>query len=198
MLVCNYSLGIKKCNKKYKTLKGLQKHYDILHKENILKSNPMSSFASYMKNYVRKIDIPANNNPSPISKQHKPLGLIPIKRCIKSSSSVSDSKFRLMENQNKLIISQSKRFSLKVKDLERRLKIVERAERANKKYCVVCWDNESNYALVPCGHKIVCGNCAIAVLGGTRKCPVCSHNVYDLMQIWDGGQPCSEESEESE
>jgi len=55
-------------------------------------------------------------------------------------------------------------------------------------YCLVCWDNESNYAFTPCGHKVVCGTCAAQLMATVGKCPMCRNRVYDMIQIWEGGQ----------
>jgi hypothetical protein len=55
-------------------------------------------------------------------------------------------------------------------------------------YCQVCWDNPANYAFTPCGHKAVCGTCAAQIMGAHQKCVLCRERVYDMIQIWDGGQ----------
>ncbi len=55
-------------------------------------------------------------------------------------------------------------------------------------YCQICWDNPSNYAFTPCGHKTVCGTCAAQVMSSHQKCMLCRERVYDIIQIWDGGQ----------
>jgi hypothetical protein len=186
MLVCNATSNSKKCNKKYKTQKGLQKHYDTVHKEQFEKHDPMSSFGSYLKNYVKEMVAP-EYKPEESSDQppQKPVPVNP--------SSSLETRLKLVEDQNKLLMSQNKIYSMKMDELFKRMRNL---EKSNKKYCIVCWDNESNNAFIPCGHKIVCGTCAVSLLGGKRECPVCSQKVYDFIQVWDGGQPQSDEETE--
>lgn len=194
---CNASMqNNRHCNKKYKTKSGIEKHYDTVHKEEMLKSNKMSNFTSYMKSFVTyhetetKDKIPPEQNPEQSNASFSIQSL-------KDSLSIQEiqslqGKIKFLESQNKFLSSQHKIYEMKQKDMSKRLK---KLERATKKYCIVCWENESNYALVPCGHKIVCGTCAFSVLSGTKTCPVCANEVFDLLQVWDRGQPASDEEE---
>ncbi len=47
--------------------------------------------------------------------------------------------------------------------------------------CVICMDAEPEYAVVPCGHLVVCAGCA-AVVGA--KCPLCRGAVTGTMRIY--------------
>lgn len=175
LLVCSapiHSIHSKVCNKKYKTEKGLLKHFNIVHKD---KSRKMDNFVSYYTKYVKKVIAPSTSSS------------IPVPSSAPKSSAVKHSPLELKVN---LLMTQNKILSMKLSDIEKRVKTM---ERQTKKYCIVCWEHESNYAFVPCGHKIVCGTCAVSVLSGTKKCPVCSQTVYDLLQVWDAGRDNSEE-----
>lgn len=70
--------------------------------------------------------------------------------------------------------------------LSARLKKMENKE---KKVCIACWTYESNHALVPCGHKVLCGTCAAAVYQRNPVCPICREQIRDILQVWDNGMP---------
>ena len=50
----------------------------------------------------------------------------------------------------------------------------------DRESCVVCLDEAKSHALVPCGHRCVCGPC------GERlgQCPVCRQAVTMAMRVW--------------
>ena len=215
MLICKYTNNAKLCNKKYKTKHGLEKHYVSVHKDIIMKHNPNISFDNYMDSYVKNdtenvietqvacvddggVDNNVNNgsdnvgnngnNGNNVNNGSDNVGNNG-NNVNNGSESVGNNKIRLLEDQNKLLLSQNKIFDFQLSDIKKRLSVV---EKRNKRYCLVCWNNESNYALIPCGHKIVCGDCSVSILGGKRECPVCSEKVYDLLQIWESGYEESE------
>jgi len=41
------------------------------------------------------------------------------------------------------------------------------------KDCVVCFDNEHDVVIVPCGHYCLCHSCAKEIEKSTKKCPMC-------------------------
>jgi Zinc finger, C3HC4 type (RING finger) len=191
VLSCNASLGNsgKQCRKKYKTEKGIKDHYDIVHKADLESQDSMLSFKSYMESYVKEIFTGSSSDssqPAQIS-QISEVKLVQdgVNQTANQSEERTNTKLKLLETQYNLLSSQHKIVSTKMEDLQMRIKNV---EKLHKKYCIVCWENESNYALIPCGHKITCGTCAFSILGGKRECPVCSQAVYDLLQIWDCGK----------
>jgi hypothetical protein len=70
--------------------------------------------------------------------------------------------------------------------------VVGEIESVNKVYgdekstCVVCWDEENDVVVVPCGHFCLCQKCAGVLQNSTRKCPLCRGEismVVDRSQI---------------
>jgi len=59
---------------------------------------------------------------------------------------------------------------------------VERKISWNSEKCASCSTNRANTVLVPCGHSVVCDDCARALLSIPGfKCPVCCIEVFDLL-----------------
>jgi hypothetical protein len=54
----------------------------------------------------------------------------------------------------------------------------------NAEICASCCTNKNNTVLVPCGHSVICSDCARALLGipGFR-CPLCCVEVFDSQKI---------------
>jgi len=50
--------------------------------------------------------------------------------------------------------------------------------------CVVCWDEEANACLIPCGHTNVCMKCVKNV--NPKKCPVCRFEFEDAVMVATG------------
>merc|ERR1711964_959373 len=57
--------------------------------------------------------------------------------------------------------------------------------------CVICMDNESAYACIPCGHRCVCGPECPMLAGEDlseylkeNKCPMCRKPVQQAMQVF--------------
>lgn len=55
--------------------------------------------------------------------------------------------------------------------------------------CVICYENPSSHAFIPCGHKHICGACCankpmIDALNG--KCPTCSTQFSMILHIFEG------------
>jgi hypothetical protein len=55
--------------------------------------------------------------------------------------------------------------------------------------CVICWENPSSHAFIPCGHKHICGVCSenkAIVDGLNKKCPTCSSPFSMILHIFEG------------
>jgi len=50
-----------------------------------------------------------------------------------------------------------------------------------KTSCVVCLDRVAIMALLPCGHRCACAECA----GGVRDCPICRGKVDKALRVFD-------------
>ena len=50
--------------------------------------------------------------------------------------------------------------------------------------CVVCMDNKKDHAVVPCGHRCICGECA-ADVQESGKCPMCRKPLDFIMKVWE-------------
>lgn len=48
--------------------------------------------------------------------------------------------------------------------------------------CVVCWDEENRYALIPCGHQVLCQQCLVII--DPKKCRVCNMNFTGTLRVW--------------
>lgn len=52
--------------------------------------------------------------------------------------------------------------------------------------CVVCHDEEANFAVVPCGHVCLCSTCSDICIRDDRPCPLCRVNIQNTMRIYLG------------
>jgi len=50
--------------------------------------------------------------------------------------------------------------------------------------CVVCLDVPPVCALVPCGHLVLCAECAEAVMAGSRACPTCRAATTTFLRVY--------------
>ena len=56
---------------------------------------------------------------------------------------------------------------------------------AEETMCVVCFDAPKEYAIVPCGHQCVCGECAEQLTKTrTPMCPVCRGPIRETMKVF--------------
>lgn len=46
--------------------------------------------------------------------------------------------------------------------------------------CKTCIDNLADVVLLPCGHNVCCGQCAVAF----TECPVCQKTVIGRMKVF--------------
>lgn len=56
-------------------------------------------------------------------------------------------------------------------------------EIRKEKCCIICLDNLSSMAFVPCGHKHICKGCAPKFK--SNKCPVCRVPITGLIEIFE-------------
>ncbi|KAJ1479525.1 hypothetical protein T484DRAFT_1958715 [Baffinella frigidus] len=40
--------------------------------------------------------------------------------------------------------------------------------------CVICLEGEKNHIVMPCGHLVLCGTCALFIGTSLSSCPVCN------------------------
>ena len=50
--------------------------------------------------------------------------------------------------------------------------------------CVVCFQNHSEFAVVPCGHRCLCETCAQTVQSKYDSCPMCRNPVSMIIRIY--------------
>ena len=64
--------------------------------------------------------------------------------------------------------------------------VAEATDDAHDTTCVVCMDSRRTHTFVPCGHVVVCQNCADAIMAGegAKECPVCSTKATMVMKIY--------------
>jgi hypothetical protein len=57
------------------------------------------------------------------------------------------------------------------------------AQNSESIKCIVCWDEERTHACVPCGHYVLCRDCACDLLH--KQCPICRKNVDQIIKIFN-------------
>jgi hypothetical protein len=60
----------------------------------------------------------------------------------------------------------------------------EENEIDDSQLCVVCLKNARSHVCVPCGHKILCEECA-PTIKQQRKCPICRAEVIYCTKIFE-------------
>jgi len=61
----------------------------------------------------------------------------------------------------------------------------EKEEEEEPEECCVCQCEPKSHALVPCGHKCVCKECAEEVMKKLKKCPLCRQEVVTFIHIYE-------------
>jgi hypothetical protein len=89
---------------------------------------------------------------------------------------------RELADKIKFIMTKLDKITLTLEDTD---KLLKREKESRQTKCVVCWDKPNNYAFIPCGHKTVCGTCAVLFMANKPECPLCRRKIYDIIQIWD-------------
>ena len=114
----------------------------------------------------------------------------------RKSAKVTKTAKTIIENNMKILFRDLTKLSNTCQNLEQKVNKMEgsfhKIEQQNKKMCIACWEHESNFALVPCGHKLVCGTCAATLLHSKPVCPFCREKVRDVIQIWDASIAASD------
>ncbi len=58
---------------------------------------------------------------------------------------------------------------------------------SNQNTCVVCHDEVSIMAVVPCGHLCLCNRCSeVCMSGQSSTCPICRGNMQSVLRIYSG------------
>ena len=61
----------------------------------------------------------------------------------------------------------------------------------DKGVCVLCWDNQAEVALVPCGHVCLCTHCCgqseILNAALQHQCPVCRSRFHQTLRVYHAG-----------
>lgn len=50
--------------------------------------------------------------------------------------------------------------------------------------CVVCQDSKKTHTFLPCGHRCVCGSCALQIFQRTRRCPICRKHAQQAIEVY--------------
>ena len=51
--------------------------------------------------------------------------------------------------------------------------------------CAICLTEARTHAVIPCGHKCLCSQCAIVMQRGPLRCPLCQSGFDYIVQIFD-------------
>ncbi len=51
--------------------------------------------------------------------------------------------------------------------------------------CAVCSDSKKIIALLPCGHKQLCGRCTLNTVHERNCCPLCNATIVDVVRVFD-------------
>jgi hypothetical protein len=132
---------------------------------------------------------PKLQSPSPKKVKHK-LQEIAKHNAITTSSSIVKSQQQQSQQTEPQQEPQSQQSQQsQQQEILNRLTAIEKIlKKSQVKLCVVCWERERNHALIPCGHYMLCGDCAFNVLSGKAVCPYCDKRIVDLQHIWDVGK----------
>ena len=58
-------------------------------------------------------------------------------------------------------------------------------EKSESSECVVCFDQRVTHAVIPCGHLVLCSECANMIMGQEgRQCPVCRQPAREATRIF--------------
>jgi hypothetical protein len=61
-------------------------------------------------------------------------------------------------------------------------KNVEEDVVVNSTWCIICYENPRNTALIPCGHAMLCYQCALK--SRSKGCPICRKRIREVMKIY--------------
>ena len=60
-----------------------------------------------------------------------------------------------------------------------------RSASAEDNLCVVCLAEDRTHAVIPCGHRCLCTQCALTIGSGSTTCPLCQSRFDSVVQIFD-------------
>ncbi|XP_055327943.1 baculoviral IAP repeat-containing protein 2-like isoform X2 [Paramacrobiotus metropolitanus] len=66
------------------------------------------------------------------------------------------------------------------KPKKRTEKNVNQRQISGDRVCIICMEEQSNYAFVPCGHVQTCLQCSVIL----ERCPLCRHEIKDRIRIY--------------
>mmetsp|Transcript_9957 Transcript_9957/g.19450 ORF Transcript_9957/g.19450 Transcript_9957/m.19450 type:complete len:304 (-) Transcript_9957:125-1036(-) len=55
--------------------------------------------------------------------------------------------------------------------------------------CVICLENQANCILAPCGHDVLCMQCALQIRRGRRSCPTCRRDIERILEKEPDSRP---------
>lgn len=197
------------CGKKYKQYNRFKTHFDNDHKNSGL------SMDTYLKTHVVKVGDflkPSNSNPTnsnlkpsnsfnsnnsnlsnptnsnnPNSFNSNPMNSNPTNsNPMNLTKDEIDNVKKDMNEYNKRMLTVEN----SLQELQKKVRKLQ-AKCKDKKQCVICWERERNYILIPCGHYMLCGTCACTTIG--KECPYCRKQIYDIQQVFDNGNEDSSE-----
>ena len=60
-----------------------------------------------------------------------------------------------------------------------------RSPTAEENPCVICLAETRTHAVIPCGHRCLCTQCALTIGSGSTTCPLCQSRFDLIVQIFD-------------
>lgn len=69
--------------------------------------------------------------------------------------------------------------------IRRKLALIEDEKCNDDNDCVICSDSKKIIALLPCGHKQLCGRCAFITVHERNSCPLCNTTITDVVRVFD-------------
>jgi len=60
---------------------------------------------------------------------------------------------------------------------------VKKVEQVEKE-CKICFDNDINMVIIPCGHMCVCKECSKLLTNKNNKCPICKAPIQKIVQTF--------------
>jgi len=54
--------------------------------------------------------------------------------------------------------------------------------------CIICMERPNLFAFLPCGHKVVCGDCGQRWIQQTPSCPICRASTMECVRVFADGQ----------
>ena len=78
-----------------------------------------------------------------------------------------------------------------VADLEKQQRLeaekqaaLRREDEIDAKCCCICVDRERSHILIPCGHLVLCHQCAMSYRGSQNACPICKAAIAAIYAVY--------------